>query len=525
MKSVRTILAIICLVASQLVTAQSSFPASYGRYERFAFEEADFLYFQGDYSSALSGFEKLYAVDSIFAAINHRIGACYIYMGKPPEKAIKFLHTAVAGGYEEAWFEFGLALHRLNRLSEARKAFEEYSYGEVRNHSPEELDRQLFIISNAEKLIGNPQDVQIYNLGPTINTTYPDYVPLVTEQDSILYFTSRRPGSTASLRDPDGNYFEDIYFSSKVNGEWGPVKNAGIPINSETHDATVSISSSGEYMLIYRTSENISGGDLFILRSEGGKWSKPQKIGPEINSEFQEASAVISPDGQTLIFSSNRPGGMGGKDLYRVKLLPNGKWSLPRNLGPLVNSPFDEDAPYISADGNTLYFASKGHDSMGGYDLFKSTLSESGLWQTPQNLGYPLNSLADDIYLCMIHDGKSGYFSSDRLGGFGNQDIYKIEFICRDQKNVAVLGRVLDESGAPLSATITLIDQESRTYMGEYRSRSRDGVVVFILNPGRTYWATITEEGYHSYSKEFSLEMSYEAFSEGAIEDFILLKK
>lgn len=525
MTRAQTILALVLLVASQLTVAQGSYPSAYGRNDRFSFEESDFLYFQGDYAGALDGFNLLYAIDSSFAAINHRIGSCLLYLRKNPSLARKHLEKAVGGGYQEAWFELGLVFHRLNQLAEARNAFEEYGIADVRNHGPEELDRQLFLLSNAEKLMGEPVDVRILNLGPAVNTPAPEYVPLVAEDASVLYFTSRREGSTASLKDPDGNYFEDIYVAASQNGEWYNTQNAGLPINSETHDATVSISPDGQSMLIYRTNENLTGGDLYVLYRENGEWLRPKKMGPEINSEFQEASAAISPDGETLIFSSNRPGGMGGKDLYRVKLLPNGKWSLPRNLGPLVNSAFDEDSPFISPDGNTLYFASKGNNSMGGYDLFRSDLSDNGSWQSPVNLGYPINSVADDIYLCMINEGKTGFFSSDRQGGFGDQDLYQVEFIYRDQKNVVVKGRILNESGSPVTATITVIDQESRSYNGEYRSRARDGVFTLILNPGKRYLLTISEEGFQSIAKEISLEMNFEPFSEKTLGDFILRKE
>ena len=325
---------------------------------------------------------------------------------------------------------------------------------------------------------------------------------MVTPDNETLYFTSRRAGSTAQLKDPNGEFFEDIYRSVATEEGWSEVQNVGQPVNSETHDATVSISGDGNTMIIYRTNANLTGGDLYITQFKKGVWSTPKKLPSTINSDYQEASATLSPDKNTLYFSSNRPGGYGGKDLYRVRMLPNGQWSLPKNMGASINTAFDEDAPHMDIDGKTLYFASQGHATIGGYDLFRTQEIESDVWSTPENLGYPANTVDDDIFLSVDAGGRKGYFSSERPGGFGQQDLYQIDFIYRQQEQLVIKGETRAVNGLSLPGVITVIDENSKEVQGIYRSNTSTGKFILILHPMTEYKIVLEVEGYKPVSDD-----------------------
>jgi Tol biopolymer transport system component len=285
--------------------------------------------------------------------------------------------------------------------------------------------------------------------------------------------------------------------SYSENGKWRQAQNAGDPINSETNDACVAISPDGQKMIIYRTAPNQITGNLHITKiGKDGKWEPLQKMGPEVNSSFIETSACFSNDTSEIYFTSNRPGGYGGKDIYRIKHLPNGQWARPFNLGPTVNTLYDEDAPYLHPDGVTLYYSSKGHNTMGEYDVFKSILNtDANTFSKPENLGYPINSVGNDIFFVLSVDGQRAYYSSVKDETFGGNDIYLIDtrFGENDLKikaGVAMLG------DAPDRIKITLIDKENNAVSGTYNSNPKTGKFILVVNPYKPYKAVVEHEGY-----------------------------
>jgi hypothetical protein len=224
----------------------------------------------------------------------------------------------------------------------------------------------------------------------------------------------------------------------------------------------------------------------------------PELMTERINSASHEPSASISPDGHDIYFTSDREGGMGGRDLYRIRRLPDGTWSFPLNLGPEVNTPFDEDAPFLHSDGVTLFFSSTGHGTMGGYDIFKTQCldPDQNGWSKPENMGYPLNTVNDDIYFCLSEDGTTGYFSSERDGGFGAQDIYEVIFPGSQIDYVAVLGVVTDNNDEPVRARLVVTDPVNEEIVGVYNNNVRTGRYLMILRPGGRYHMTIEAEGF-----------------------------
>ena len=199
-----------------------------------------------------------------------------------------------------------------------------------------------------------------------------------------------------------GDYYEDVFISYKEEEGWSKPKNIGPVINSHGHDAAIGLSPDGQTLYLYR-SDSVKWGNIFACRLNGEIWESPMKLKAPINSKNWEGSCSINADNNILFFVSNRPEGFGGKDIYMIRKLPNGEWAAPKNLGPTINTPEDEDAPFIHVDGQTLYFSSKGHKSMGGYDIFKTTYNEGG-WSTPTNIGYPINTAEDDRFFVLSPD-------------------------------------------------------------------------------------------------------------------------
>jgi hypothetical protein len=283
-----------------------------------------------------------------------------------------------------------------------------------------------------------------------------------------------------------------------VDELWGAATNVGAPLNTRVHDATVGISPDGSSMIVYRTQGDLVSGDLFEARVYAQQWQMPELMTSMINSASHEPSASIAPGGDEIYFTSDRPGGFGGRDLYRIRRLPNGEWSLPLNLGPKVNTAHDEDAPFIHSDGLTLFFSSNGHSTMGGYDIFKTTLMDADMngWSLPENMGYPLNTVNEDIYFCLSADGFTGYFSSERPGGLGMQDIYQVDFPGSQLDYMVVRGVITDTAEAPVQARITLMDETREEILGVYSANATTGRYLLVVAPGQRYAMTVEAPGF-----------------------------
>lgn len=290
-----------------------------------------------------------------------------------------------------------------------------------------EVNRKIFECRNAVIYKEHPVKVTIVDLDDNINSEYPDYAPTISENEQLMVFTTRRPGENMNARVAvDHEYYEEIFYSDKVNGVWQPAKNAGVPINTNYHNASVNISPDGKELIVYH---DTNGGDLLVSnRKADGTWSAPQAL-EGVNTEFLESSATITSDGKTLYFTSNRPGGYGGTDIYSCTLDKSGnRWTNVKNLGPLVNTELDEEGVFISANGQNLYFSSNGLAGMGDLDVYRTTFDGSKQeWSEPVNLGYPINSVENDIYFVLTADEKYAYMSSLRQENLGEQDIYKID--------------------------------------------------------------------------------------------------
>lgn len=471
-------------------------------HRQFVFAKALVKYgaYQDDYAEAKGVYEKLYPKDTSFAELQYEMGLCLFMMDKKDKEAHEWLKRAHANNVPEAQFYLGQIAHINEKFNEAITYYTAYKSFEDKPHTDDEVNYYLNISRRAKKAVASPIDVSITNLGSKVNTPHHEYVPLVTADGRHLFFTSRRPGTTGNKRDPNGEYYEDIYAAELKNGTWQSVKNLGKPLNTEMHDATVGMSSNGNTLLVYRTNENLTGGDLYM--SELGSvdnWLTPRKLDSKINSDHQEPSACLSNNGMILYFSSNRPGGFGGKDLYYSRKLPLGGWGVPVNLGSNVNTPYDEDAPFLAPSGRTLYFSSTGHSTIGGYDIFRSHLDINSKWGVAENLGYPMNTVEDDLYFSLAADGKSGYYSSDKPGGYGKQDIYKVELLFDHPRPAIIKGTIKGKDGKPVKATITLTNVDNKKVHGIYKSNNATGKYLLILDPDTRYQMVVEAAGHHSH--------------------------
>jgi tetratricopeptide (TPR) repeat protein len=473
------------------------------------FLKADKDYDFGDYLNASLIYEKLYAVDSTNNELNYKLGVCYFSIRKDRPASKKYFEKVPSAEYPEVDYYLGRLNHLERSYDKAIAYYTQYKYlGTGEEHSRKEIN-DLIQKSQTAMLFEVTADktLQIKNLGPVVNSEYAEYAPLIPADESFLMFTSRRKNNVWQNKDPYGDYFEDIYVSPKKDGEWQAPVMLDTNINTSVHDACTGLSADGEKLLIYRTSKDLKSGDIYESFYVNKKWSDPKILGPIVNSpDYLEPSACYSPNGDIIFFSSNRPGGYGGKDLYLTKKLPNGKWGEPYNLGPTINTEYNEDAPFVHPASNTLFFSSEGHKNMGGYDIFKSNFDEAGIFSTPENLGCPINTVEDDIFFVMSTDASMGYLSSQREGGYGSQDIYSIFFPINNIPLNVFNIYVFDDSDKLIkNVNILLTDMEKKSVYGQYKSNENTGKIMVISPPGKEFRIAIEAEGYDPYISNVKL--------------------
>lgn len=288
------------------------------------------------------------------------------------------------------------------------------------------VDRNIEECKNGKEFVANPQPYSIINMGREINSEFEDYGPVFNADESeVIFTTRRRDGNTYENVAIDNKPYEDVFIAKKVGGSWKKAQNIGLPINSKFGDSNLTLSPDGQTLFLYKDEGN---GDIYESeRQKDGTWSEPEAL-TALNSSYRESSVSITADGNTIYFASERPGGYGASDIYYSVKDSNGEWSRIKNLGTTINTEYEEDGPFISYDGKTLYFSSKGKKGMGEYDIFKTTLinADKNEWTEPENIGYPINSPDNDVFFSTSKDGKRWYYSSLRDDGIGYEDIYEI---------------------------------------------------------------------------------------------------
>jgi WD40-like Beta Propeller Repeat len=374
------------------------------------------------------------------AYLNYIKGVFYAHDDASKDKALKLIYLASKEANHIEGYDFNRAFAQ-SRVDSFTNAIESYKKAlEIESHKKHKSTPYMNDIyvrmeqcKNILVMRNKKNEVEIKNIGAPINSDYSEYCPVITSNESIIVFTYRGPKSEGGKQEYKKGvfsekklelYYEDIFISKKLNDTLWSEPEAISNLDTRGHDAAVSINSDGTEMFIYKN-ETKGEGDLFLTKLVGNTWSKPIKQ-KHLNSKQWEGSACFLPNQNKIIISSERQGGYGGKDLYYVDRIKENEWGNFKNLGPTINSKYDEDAPFVTADGNILFFSTNNESSMGGYDIERSDLV-NGFWTKPYNLGPPINTENDDVYFTVRADGKVAYYSSSSKTGKGGQDIYVIK--------------------------------------------------------------------------------------------------
>lgn len=498
------------------------------------------------YRQAYSLLQKAYEFNPNSSVLNYNLGKCHLAshdkFGAHEyfEKAYK-LNPSVASDIQ---FFIAYSRHIINDWKEAKEYYQLYKQKVDASKDFPNMElamKKLLECTVGEKLTQKPVRVWIDNVGPSINTKDPEYAPLITADESVMIFTGRRSDTQGGGTDPnDGQYYEDVYEAKKnANGKWDKSYNLGTNINTNNHDAPAGLSADGKTLFLFYGWKG--SGDVYVSKLDGGEYSKPEKLPNHIsNNSSYESSSTISFDGKELYFASRRQGGIGEEDIYVCYWDEKKKnWGEPQNLGDVVNTKYRETGVYLHPDGETMYFSSEGHESMGGFDIFM-TKKVNGKWTKPVNVGYPINSADDDVYFVVAGSGRYAYYSSFREDGYGEKDIYRITFLGAEKEpltssednllanykpvreirmepkveittaSLTILKGVIrdEKTRQPLFAEIELIDNEKNEVVATFTSDAKTGKYLVSIPSGKNYGIAVKSESYLFHSENISIPKS-----------------
>lgn len=512
------------------------------------------------YSEALIHYLEAYQYNSGNAELNYKVGTCYLFsIGKV--NAINYLEKAyelndsvstdihlMLGKAFQLTYQFDKAIdaynqYKMDMKTEMRKRrFVTKAQQNELTARLEIVDKMIQECNTGKEMIASPVRVMIENLGPSVNSSYPEYSPYLDYEAGKLYFTSRRMANTGKrLNHFDNRYFEDVFFSLNIDEEWERTALVGKPINVKQNDAIIGISPDGSRLFLYKGKRR--HGDIFYsdYDTEDDEWGRVKRLrGPKINTRrYHETSASVTADGKTLYFVSNREkGAYGGHDIYYSTLdEETEKWTEPVNAGNFINTPFDEISVFIHPNGHVMYFCSNGHNTMGGYDVFRAELNDRGQWSEPVNVGYPINTPDNEMSYYTFGTEKQAFYSSIRESGFGTHDIYEIFYMgeekpsyqSNDNELIAVevepedetiiletiegtyiTGIVLDEkTKEPVIANVGIVNMENSTQL-ETISTNADGTFSVSLPEGNKLQLRINATGYFFSADSITVQRTQE---------------
>ena len=484
------------LIYSQLnLELKEKYTSNWSISDKKKLENADRYFNNQEYLFARSVYDSLYKTHRGDLYIGYLLGSCNTFDSHHQvnsESLIKAAESIKSDLLDYDYF-LGRAYEFNNRDADAISQFEKYKLNPLNKALKEEVDRQINICKNAILFETKSAVAKITNIGLPVNSTGSEYTPVFPSNESFMVFTYRGEKSMGGkqllpnkIDEKNGIYFEDIMISHKDDeNNWTEPKPINA-LNTTGHDAVISISHDGQKLFIYKNI-GVGNGDIFMSKLDGSNWSIPEKV-KGINSNFWEGSMCLSPDEKIIYFSSERQGGFGGRDIYFAQLMPDGNWGNVKNLGPEINTKYDEDAPFVHSDGKTLFFASTGHNTFGGYDIFKSE-TKQGKWSTPYNVGKPVNTTQDDKFYVVSSDGERGYYSSERKDGLGQQDIYMVEpgLFGKPSALVLITGNITYDN-EPIKATIFVRSKLNRKdFSGIFNSNSITGNYMVNLPSGNEY--------------------------------------
>ncbi len=463
------------------------------------------------YDMALGKFLEAIQAGEKDPMVHYKTGVCYEKSEETDNqiKAIPYFEFALANGKgmpPSLYYDLGSIYLKDENIQKALANFNKFreASSKADKKAMAMADEAIQTCHNAVALMSVPRDFTVHHFNSIINSKYTEYNPVLSADESVMAFTALRP-NTGKTRTGD-KFIEEIYITYNNSGGWTEPK--VVPVAHDYNVGTAGIAADGQKMLIFMGGST-DPGSLFQITKSGDIWSSPSLITPTINTpKFLESTASITPDGKTIYFASDRGNGLGGLDIYKTTMLSNGSWGPPVNLGPEINTKANEDAPFIHPDQKTLFFTSDGHNTMGGRDIFVTRLVGSK-WSNPENMGYPVNTTVNDNYFTLIADGTRGYFSSDRKGGMGGQDIYYIDMPAEsaDIPLTMIKGKILNaETGKPMPTKIYLIDNKTNKKLDfVYDPDPVTGNYLVILPPAKDYDMVIESEGFLPYTLNINI--------------------
>lgn len=497
-----TLLLSLCFIIQHAVAQSSTIKKA-----QASFDKAQDYLISNNYEQALLFLQEAVKADPGFqfafvqlADINRRL--------KSYEQAKQNYTNAIAlAGNLEPRVYYGLAEAGIytgdytNALKNISQFIDTY-----KGSDPDFLNRAKKYLKDCEFAIDavkHPVKYEPLNMGAEINSVHRDYFPSVTADGSQLIF-SRNISSN-----------EDFFISSRKDKSWGTPVSLSEKINtSKYNEGAQSISPDGMYLFFTGCNrpDGLGRCDIYVSHKDGKNWGEPFNLGTPVNSSYWESQPAISPDGSTLYFVSNKPGGLGGYDIWKSTLQSDGYWTAPQNLGPEINTPYDEHTPFIHPDGKTLYFSSDGWPGMGSKDIFVSRADENGKWAKPENLGYPINTFNEETGLIVTPDGTFGLFSSNLKGGFGDMDIYQFKMpeSKKPRPITYVKGIVTDkETKAFLEAKIQVVNLSTKKIAYSDYTSATTGDFLAVMPIGSNYAFNVSADGYVFYSENYQLDSSY----------------
>ncbi|WP_157447087.1 OmpA family protein [Cytophaga aurantiaca] len=439
------------------------------------------------YKNAYPYFEQVLKTDPDNLNALYKSGVCNLHRFSKEQALINLekVYAKDSTYNKYLYFWLGRAYHLNYDFEKAFIFYNKFQQKISKNNIQyKEVERYKYQLTCGADYISNPSNYKVQNVGAAINSSYSEHSPVLSQNDTLLLFTSRRANVIDTKEEYDGEPFENIFYSHKLDSvTWSAPES--FQLNTSGHDASIQLYDNDTKLFIY---SYLHGGDIYTTENKNGTWSTPVSL-EEINSIDFEADVFLTADGKTLYYASNHFKKNGDLDIYYLTKNTDGTWSKPQALSSTINTDEDEDAPYISADGRTMYFSSRGHTSMGGYDIFKSTLdTATGAWSKPVNLGYPVNTPDEDLYFILSHTSEKGYLSSYRTGGYGEKDIYEVIAI----EDAVIKGQLVDKNNSPVKRDGLIV----QIIPLETASKNAKSTQATVLNDGTFDVSALSDNNY-----------------------------
>jgi len=481
-----------------------------------AFLDGEYFLAYEAYLDALPFYQTIYNQDENNANINFKIGLCYINIANHKEKSIPYLEKAVTnvtndykeGNYkevrapQEAIFFLATAYHIQNQFEKAREEYTKYKNLLEPSDSVniDFVNQQIAACDNSGKMIQNRVYFEAKNLGRRINTDSNDFDAVISSDGSTMIYASKQ------------KFYDALFYARNRNGVWGSKINITPDIKSDGDHYPTGLSNDGKILLL--TWNDKFNSDIFLSQHINGKWTPAEKMAKPINTKYWESHASFSSDGNTIYFTSNRLNGYGGLDIYKTLKNPDtGEWGPPENLGPTINTQFNEETPFVCAKNKTLYFSSQGHSGMGGFDIFYSIFNDDGTLTKPENIGYPINTSDDDMFFVPVDGGKSGYISrADFEDSNGRNDIYLLDiFSDKNPRQVELKGNI------SLGSISKIEKDQVKIWIGSdkpgtsqiFFAQAPEGNYSAISNIPGNYRMLVEADGYIAETKPFVIPDNY----------------